>query len=223
MTAYQNRDVYDQLTDIKLNDPNLVQQIIQTQNWFQNYDYYIDDHRIEKEEPPRFILINRRIGNLNNNAVYYNGWIDPYMGGKYEYYHKYEFKLEADNQLHLLEGSGTSISNRDKTLSPTNRVVTEFYYHTTSILFTVEEFLKLDLNQINYRPIVDVDKTIKLVIPIYKNIYRSNAKSTKSERADRDEKIFDTLSSITKITRLRLILMEEMNKLIRNRSRNIRR
>jgi len=206
LTSYQNRDVYDQLTNIKLNNPELVQQIIQTQNWFQNHDYYIDDHslKLTKQAPP-FILITRTFGDqIKNDSVYNKGWFSPYKGGRYEYYHKYVLEIGKDNQLHLLAGSGTSISDRDKTLSPTNRVITEFYYYTTSILFTLDEFLKLDLNQINYRPTITITNHIMDEVALLASPYEYI--SSKNDAANRDEKLFDQLTIITKITRLRLIL-----------------
>jgi len=207
LTAYRNRDVYDQLTDIKLNDILLYLNIIEIQKWFNTHNYFIDDHNKRRKDEPPFISITRRFTSFHDNTVYRDGhgWIGPYMNNLYEDSRKSTFKIEKDNQLHMLEG-GNGMWDRDYMLLPSNRVVTEFYYRTTSILLTLEEFLKIDLHQINYRSTITIDDEIRSQVSLLVSSY--NKYLSKIDTAIIGEGTFDQMSIITKITRLRLILFD---------------
>jgi len=196
-------DIYDQITDIKLNDPLLFNEIIKIQQWFNNHNYYrVGRWNKIKYHTDNYILISRPILFNKTDSPYEHGWIGPFHKGDRG---KAKFGF-VKNDLHKVSYK-IHTTDQDKKLTPTNNIITNFYTKVTSILFTLEEFLKLDFENIYYRSSINItpdlnNEILKIINIIHSTNYLNNTEGNK------ERKFFKLLNKITTITRLKLLIIE---------------
>jgi len=215
--AYQYRDLYDQLTDIKLNSPDLLNKILIIQEWFKTNDVYLNDETGAVLQMTPFILIVRPVGKLKDDTVYKTyGDISPYFEDSRL---TYNLVMGSEGFLHL-PLYNKHIRDEKIPLLKMKRVVTSD--DSTYIKLTIEEFISFDFSVFNYHPSALPllnNPEITLTITTMANNITTDRKSRNRIKKiyafpyteDYINDLIEQLDIITQITRIKLILLKSNN------------